>query len=150
MQRTKKKVKPAGLLLLLMLLLVGQAKAQDIYGHWKTVDDETGKAKSIVEIYQEDGKVYGKIIELLDPPEPNPLCTECGGELKDAPIIGLQIINGLSKDGDEYNDGRILDPNNGKTYKCYITLEDDDTLKVRGYVGFSLLGRTQYWIRESR
>ena len=101
--------------------------AQDIYGHWKTVDDETGKAKSIVEIYKEDGKVYGKIVELLDPPRPNPLCEECTGALKDAPIIGLQIIDGLSKDGDEYNDGRILDPNNGKTYKCYITLEDDDT-----------------------
>ena len=114
------------------------------------MDDETGKAKSIVEIYQEDGKVYGKIVELIDPSEPNPLCKECKGKLKDEPIIGLTVIDGLTADGDEYNGGSILDPNNGKSYKCYIVLEDDDTLKVRGYIGFSLLGRTQYWIRQAR
>ena len=62
-------------------------------------------------------------------------------------LVGLQIIKGLKKDGDEFGGGKILDPDNGKLYKCYITLEDVDTLKVRGYIGFSLFGRTQYWYR---
>jgi len=138
------------LLVIALISICSTTMAQDIFGHWKSVDDETGKAKSIVEIYQEGEKVYGKIIELIDPSEPDPLCKECTGALKDQPILGLIIIDGLTKDGDEYNDGHILDPNNGKSYKCYIVLEDDDTLKVRGYVGFSLLGRTQYWVREAR
>jgi len=120
---------------------------QDVFGTWKTIDDSTGEARSIVEIYQEDGKVYGKIVELINPKEPNPICDKCSGEDKDQPVIGLKFIKGLEKDGDEYNSGKILDPENGKLYKCYITLEEEDKLKVRGYVGFSLLGRTQYWYR---
>ena len=57
----------------------------------------------------------------------------------------MVIIDGLSEDGDEWNDGKILDPKTGKIYKCYISLEDENKLKVRGYIGFALLGRTQYW-----
>lgn len=125
-------------------------QGQDVFGHWKTIDDETGEPKSVVEIYQEDGKVYGKIVELIDPERPDPICEECSGADKDAPILGLVIIKGLSADGAEYNGGKILDPKSGKLYKCYISLEEDDTLKVRGFVGFSLLGRTQYWVRDSR
>ena len=63
------------------------------------------------------------------------------------PIEGLVIVRGLSKDGDEWNDGKILDPKNGKLYKCYITLEEENKLKLRGYIGFSLIGRTEYWNR---
>ena len=121
--------------------------SQSVIGKWKTIDDNSGKAKSVVEIYEEDGKVYGKVIEILTPGRENAKCTTCKGEDKNTPILGLVIIRGLEKDDDEYNDGKILDPESGKLYKCYITLEEENKLKVRGYLGFSLLGRTQYWYR---
>lgn len=121
--------------------------AQDVTGKWKTVDDSTGEAKSIVEIYKKDGKVYGKILELINPDRKDPVCEECPGDDHNKPIVGLVFIKGLEKDGDEYTNGKILDPQNGKLYKCYIELDKPNLLKVRGYIGFSLLGRTQYWYR---
>ena len=131
----------------LIALTVIPAVAQDVTGKWKTIDDETGEATSIVEIYKENGRVYGKVVEILNPKKKDATCEDCPGAEKDKPIMGLVIIKGLEKDGDEYNDGKILDPNSGKLYKCYIELENPDKLKVRGYIGFSLLGRTQYWNR---
>ncbi|MFC7356911.1 DUF2147 domain-containing protein [Jejudonia soesokkakensis] len=123
-------------------------QSQDVFGSWKTVDDVTGEAKSIIEIYEKDGKAYGKIIEILDPDAPKDAkCIACTGKDKDKPIVGLTFLRGLEKDGDEYNGGTILDPENGKEYKSYIQLASKDKLKVRGYIGFSLLGRTQYWYR---
>jgi len=135
------------LLLSILFFTTFHLEAQDVTGKWKTIDDETGVAKSIVEIYKKDGKVYGKIVDLIDPKKENAKCTECPGDDKNKPLTGLVIIRGLEKDGDEYNDGKILDPISGKLYKCYIALESPDLLKVRGYVGFALLGRTQYWSR---
>ncbi|UAB80868.1 DUF2147 domain-containing protein [Marixanthomonas sp. SCSIO 43207] len=123
------------------------AIAQDVTGKWKTIDDETGEAKSIVEIYKENGKIYGKVVEILNPDKKDATCVDCPGSDEGKPVLGLVIIKGLEKDGDEYNDGKILDPNSGKLYKCYIELENSNKLKVRGYIGFSLLGRTQYWDR---
>ena len=121
--------------------------SQSVLGKWKTIDDETGQAKSIVEIYEKsDGKVYAKIIKLLIKPKNN-LCVECTDDRKYKPLIGLEIIRGLEKAGDEYTDGTITDPKNGKSYSCTISLENKDKLKVRGYLGFSFLGRTQYWHR---
>jgi uncharacterized protein (DUF2147 family) len=120
---------------------------QTVVGKWKTIDDETGKAKSIVEIYEKSGKIYGKVIEILDVAHKNNVCQDCAGEDKNKPILGLVIIKGLKKDGDEYTNGKILDPKNGKMYKCLITLDSKDKLKIRGFIGFSLFGRTQYWSR---
>lgn len=120
---------------------------QTVVGKWKTIDDETGKAKSIVEIYEKSGKIYGKVIEILDLEHKNNVCKDCAGEDKNKPILGLVIIKGLKKEGDDYTNGKILDPKNGKMYKCFITLESKDKLKVRGFIGFSLFGRTQYWSR---
>ncbi|HMG36098.1 MAG TPA: DUF2147 domain-containing protein [Blastocatellia bacterium] len=120
-------------------------------GRWRSVDGATGKVNSIVVIWEANGKLYGKIEKLVnpDPGDPNPRCTRCDGELKGRPLIGLQILWDLVKDGDEWSGGRILDPDNGKVYKCYIALEDGGKkLKVRGYLGFSLLGRTEYWLRD--
>ena len=135
-------------LLAFMLFFVGIMSAQNsVLGKWKTIDDETGKAKSIVEIYEKSGKIYGKIIELLDPATKNRVCENCSGEDKGKAILGLTIIKGLVKNGNEYGNGKILDPKNGKLYKCYIVLEEKDKLKIRGYIGFSLLGRSQYWVR---
>ena len=134
--------------LALLFLLIGNfCFSQSVIGKWKTVDDETGKEKGIVEIYEKDGKIYGRIIEILEAEHRFKKCALCQGSDKDKPIMGLIFIKGLVKDGSEYNGGKILDPKNGKLYKCYINLEGNDKLKVRGYIGISLFGRTQYWYR---
>ncbi|AXG74319.1 DUF2147 domain-containing protein [Flavobacterium arcticum] len=134
---------------LLLVIAAGMfsATAQGVVGKWKTIDDETGEAKSIVEIYEQNGKIYGKVIEILNPAKKSAKCTKCKGADKDKPIEGLVIIKGLEKDGDEYTDGDILDPNKGKLYSCTIKLDGKDKLDVRGYLGFSFIGRSQTWTR---
>ncbi|MCI0662797.1 MAG: DUF2147 domain-containing protein [Acidobacteria bacterium] len=120
-------------------------------GKWKTIDDRTGKVRSLVAIWEEDGTLYGKIERLIDPDPnyPNPQCIYCNGALKDKPVIGLRIIWDLRKNGDQWSGGKVLDPENGKSYRCIIAMQDSGkTLKVRGYIGFSLFGRTQYWLRD--
>ncbi|MFZ2284709.1 MAG: DUF2147 domain-containing protein [Lutibacter sp.] len=135
------------ILLILILLFSINSQSQSIIGKWKTIDDETGKERSIVEIYKVDGKIYVKIVKLLEKSEENKVCENCKGANKNKPLKGMIIINGLTKDGDEWNGAKILDPKTGKEYKCYITLEEPNKLKVRGYLGFALLGRTQYWYK---
>jgi uncharacterized protein (DUF2147 family) len=120
-------------------------------GQWQTVDDVTGKPKSVVIIWQENGKLYGKVTKLVDPDpqDPNPTCDDCTGVQKGQPVVGLKILWDLERDGDQWSGGTILDPSNGKTYKCQVSLEEGGTkLKVRGFLGVSLLGRTQVWQRE--
>ncbi len=125
-------------------LFVGVLSFAQIEGKWKTIDDETGKAKSIVEITKNSkGQYVGKIVQLLAKPENNN-CVKCTDDRKNKPLIGLEIIRGLNKDGNEFTGGTITDPKSGKTYKCTIKREGDK-LNVRGYVGFSLIGRTQTW-----
>lgn len=131
----------------LLFLVIGNVQSQSVLGKWKTVDDATGEAKSIVEVYEKSGKVYGKVVEILREDHKKDLCTSCSGVNKNKPILGMVIISDLKKDGKEYNSGTILDPTNGKVYKCYIELDSPDKLKLRGFIGFSLLGRTQYWTR---
>ena len=133
--------------LLFCITAMTSMQSQSVIGKWKTIDDATGEAKSIVEVFSKSGKIYAKVVDILDPATKNNLCKQCSGEDKNKPILGLTIIKGLSKDGSEYNSGEILDPKNGKLYKCALALESKDKLKVRGYIGFSLLGRTQYWHR---
>jgi uncharacterized protein (DUF2147 family) len=133
--------------LLICVLVTTSLYSQSVIGKWKTIDDETGDAKSIVEVYSKSGKIYAKVVEILDLEHKNSVCKKCSGEDKNKSILGLTIIKGLSKDGSEYNSGEILDPKNGKLYKCALSLESKDKLKIRGYIGFSLLGRTQYWHR---
>ena len=135
------------LLLLSIVFSTVQAQKSSVLGKWKSIDDETGKALGIVHIYEEGGKIYGKVVEILNPKDRDKLCNNCAGEDKNEPILGLTILRGLSKDGHEYNGGKILDPKHGKYYKCYINLENENKLKVRGYIGISLFGRTQYWHR---
>jgi len=132
---------------LLVLVSYMGVNAQDVIGKWKSIDDETGKPKSVIEIYQQGDKIYGKIIQLLTEQNKDGICHTCETKYKDKSIIGLIILNDLVKDDDEYNDGEITDPKNNKTYSCYIKLVEPNKLKVRGYLGFSLLGRTQYWYR---
>ena len=133
--------------LLLLLFVSTVSSSQSILGKWKSIDEETNKDESIIEIYQENGKFYGKIIQLLDPINKNAVCENCKGKNKKKPINGLIIIDGLTKNGNEWSGGKVLDPKNGKKYKCYITLKDKNTMKLRGYIGFSVFGRTAYWYR---
>ena len=132
---------------LFFVLVTSSMNSLSVIGKWKTIDDQTGEPKSIVEVFSKSGKIYAKVVEVLDLAHKNSLCHKCSGEDKNKPILGLTIIKGLSKEGSEYNSGEILDPKNGKLYKCSLSLESNDKLKIRGYIGFSLLGRTQYWHR---
>ena len=117
-----------------------------IEGKWKTIDDETKQAKSIVEIYKKsDGKYYGKVYQLLIKPA-NANCVECKDDRKNKPILGMEVIRSLKKEGNEFTGGSITDPKTGKTYKCTIT-RNGDQLNVRAYLGVSILGRTQTWIK---
>lgn len=135
-------------LCLSLLLMTWGAFADNspVLGQWKTIDDETGKPKSIVELYEQNGKIYGRINKLfLDASEdPDPLCTKCTGKSKDQKIIGMVILENLEKQGDEWSGGTILDPEKGKTYNCKIWVEEGK-LKVRGYL--SVFFRTQTWHR---
>ena len=132
------------LFLSLALSMISVFSFAQIEGKWKTIDDETGKAKSIVEIFKKsDGKYYGKISQLLIKPA-NANCVACKDDRKNKPLLGMEIIRGLKKEGSEFTGGSITDPKNGKSYKCTITKEGDK-LNVRGYMGISLIGRTQTW-----
>ena len=115
-------------------------------GLWKTIDDETGEAKSYVEIYKQGDKYFGKITKLLLKPA-DTVCDKCSGSKKNKPIVGMVILTNLQNYKDYWSYGRILDPNNGKTYKCSVWLDGKDKLKLRGYIGISALGRNQTWER---
>lgn len=121
--------------------------AQSITGKWKTIDDETGKPRSVVEIEERDGQYFGKIIQLFREPgeEQDPKCDECPGKKKNQKIIGMEIITDMEYDSEEneYSEGEILDPESGNVYDCKLWIEDGK-LKVRGYVMF--LFRTQTWL----
>ncbi len=129
-----------------MLLISFSGNAQDIFGKWKTIDGQNNEAKSIVEIYERDGEVFGRIIDILNPENKEALCTNCEGEDYNKPVLGFELIKNLSKDGKYYKNGTIFDPEHGKKFKCRLMLtEDPDVLQVRGYVAF--LYSTQYWQR---
>ncbi len=133
-------------LFLISVLFVSNTYAQSIVGKWKTIDDETGKEKSIVEIYLKDGKAFGKIIKLFREPneDQDPICDLCTDYRKDKKVLGMTIITDMVKDDDEWEDGEILDPKNGKIYDCKLWVEDGK-LQVRGYVAFFF--RTQTWLK---
>lgn len=132
--------------LLLSLLLVSQNPS--VEGTWINIDDETGVKKSEITLYIKEGKLYGKIDRLLLPEDQGKLCENCKGKDKGKPIEGLVIVQGLSQKGEEWTDGEIMDPANGKSYSCTLRLDDANTLNVRGFLGFSFLGRTQIWKRK--
>ena len=134
---------------LLPTQVFAQVKANDILGVWLNEDKDAH-----VKIEKTDGKFYGKIIWMRDPIDedtgkPKKDKENSDKELRSRPVLGLEILTGFVFDDDEWEDGDIYDPKNGKTYSCYMKFNDDtkDELKVRGYIGFSLLGRTTYWTR---
>lgn len=124
------------------------AAGESPVGRWQTIDDETGKPKSIVEIKEVNGELQGSVVELINPSKPNPTCEKCEGDRKDKPIQGMTILWGIKKDGNGWGDGKILDPQKGKVYGAKLEPEaGGQKLKVRGYLGVSALGRTQEWVR---
>lgn len=120
--------------------------AQSIVGIWKTIDDTDNVEKSHIEIYEQDGKYFGKVTKLLEGATVH-VCSKCKGDLRDKPVTGMVIMQDLEKEGDRWEGGTILDPASGKSYKCQIELEETDKLKLRGYIGIPAFGRTQYWYR---
>jgi uncharacterized protein (DUF2147 family) len=133
-------------LLLPFLFLVMPVHAQTIIGKWRTIDDDSGEQRSIVEVFEKGGKFYGRVIRIFPQPgeDPDPICEECDDDdpRKGKKIIGMQILTGLEPLNDQYANGDILDPENGKVYRCKLWLEGND-LKVRGYWG--PFYRTQTW-----
>lgn len=125
--------------------LITSAIAATPVGTWKTIDDETKKAKSYVKITESNGVLYGKIVKLINPSEPDPKCTACKGKKKGQSITGMTIIWGAKKNGDKYTGGKILSPSKGKIYKLKMWNEGEKKLKIRGYIGFFY--RTQTWYR---
>ncbi|MBB3696366.1 DUF2147 domain-containing protein [Flammeovirga yaeyamensis] len=128
----------------LFLSICSYAQESSVFGIWKTIDDETNEAKAYVEIYKEaDNTMSGKIIKLLKDPE-DTTCDKCPGNKKDQKVMGMQIIWGMEKNGDQWTDGKVLKPENGKIYSCKVWVEEGK-LQVRGYLGF--IYKTQTWLR---
>ena len=134
------------MLLTINFLSIHIGVSQSIIGKWKTIDDETSEAKSIVEINIRNGKIYGKIIKLFRNPDedPDPVCSQCPADDKryNMKVLGMEIIQNMVADDNEFSGGTILDPKNGKIYRCRLWKEGEN-LKVRGYWG--PFYRTQIW-----
>ena len=140
------------LFLLGILILVSHgANAQSILGEWKTIDDISGNPKSILEVFEKGGRIYGKVQKILEKGKENAKCIKCEGDLKNKPVVGMLIIDGLKDESkNEYSGGEILDPENGRKYRCKIWLDpkNPNELKVRGYIAFFY--RTQTWLRVKK
>ena len=138
------------LITILSIFFTTTGFSQTIFGAWNSFDEETNRLESVIEVYEKNDQVFAKIIKITNLENQGATCINCSGERKNTPISGMNILTGLKKDGDEWSGGKILDPKNGKEYKCYIQLLDENTLKIRGYIGFSMFGRTAIWKKASK
>jgi uncharacterized protein (DUF2147 family) len=120
-------------------------------GRWRAVSDKTGNVTGIIEITAVGDSLQGKIVKSIPDPDDDPpdtICTKCDGPDKNKPILGLTIMKGFHKDGDSWDDGTILDPRSGDVYSAEMHVgENGKKLFLRGYLGISLLGRTETWLR---
>lgn len=131
-------------------LLATTAHAGSLHNtKWQTVDEKTGEKKAVIAMTESGGVVSGKIYSVANPAHAKAVCTPCKGALKNKPVIGLPILSGLKANGNnEWTDGKLVDPETGKTYSGKVNLSSDgQTLKLRGYVGSPVFGRTQVWKR---
>lgn len=134
-----------------LLSMTSIAMAEPLNGStWRTFDDATGKPKAIVQFENKNGVLTGTITQRLEGSTITN-CVKCSGALKNRPLVGLPIISGLKANGNnQYDQGEVLDPLTGKTYKLKGKLSaDGQTLEMRGFIGFSMLGRTQTWKRAN-
>jgi len=119
-------------------------------GLWETIDDKTGKSTAVVEIFEKDARLFGRIAEILTGADAKSLCVACTDDRKNQPIIGMIIIRGIKTMGSDYSGGDILDPDSGSVYRCKMHMEKNGSeLIVRGYIGLSLFGRSQTWHRRT-
>ena len=133
----------------LMLFAPGYAMAQTPVGSWRTFDDRTGLERGLVVVTEQSGVLTGRVASILDPKEATRVCEACTDARKNQPILGMTILTGLHRDGDDWDGGQILDPQTGSVYRCSMRLEDGgNRLVVRGYIGVSLFGRSQTWLRK--
>ncbi|MDO1511302.1 DUF2147 domain-containing protein [Maribacter confluentis] len=133
---------------LCIIMCTVSAYGQSVFGKWKTIDDRTGLPKGVIEIYEKDGLMYGKVIKILEEGKEGVTCVKCDGELKDKPVEGMEIITaGERNDDGEWKGKRLFDPEQAMTFRFKIWLNPDnsDELKVRGYLAF--IYRTQTWVR---
>jgi len=128
-------------LLLFYLPMDGQ-----VTGMWKITDEKSDVEKSIVEVFEQDNKYFGRVVKIL-PTSNRTHCEHCPGDQKDQPLLGMIILSDLIKNENGGTDGKVLNPATGKTYSCYIELVEPDRLKMRGYLGFPVFGKTMYWNR---
>ena len=133
----------------IMISSFAQIKADDVIGTWLT----NGKEPAKIQIYKSGDKYFGKIVWLKNPAEngkPKFDANNPDESKRNQPLIGLVILKDFKFDGDdEWKEGDIYDPESGKTYSCFLTLKDKNSLKVRGYIGISLIGRTETWARTT-
>jgi uncharacterized protein (DUF2147 family) len=124
------------LILSAIFLLAFNVFSQDVLGVWATIDKETKKPSSHIKIYKaKNGRVFGKIVKILNPKTQHDVCTKCKGDRKGQPILNMVIISDLTKEGDEYKNGKVIDTRDGKIYNCSMWVENGD-LKLRGYLGW--------------
>ena len=141
-------------LLIVMIVLTQSVPASAAnpspVGLWKTLDDKTGEPKSFIKVWIDKDELFGRIEKLVLKPgeNPHPLCDECSGDKKDKPVIGMTVLWGLKQEGQMWSGGFVLDPDNGTTYNSKVEVIDGGgKLEVRGFIGLSLFGRTQTWMR---
>ena len=131
-----------------ILLITVFMNAQTVVGKWNSRDEKTGEIDSVVEVYEKNGKVFAKIIDITDPVKKVALCTLCTGSKKDKPALGMHILYKLEqKSNNKWSGGYGLDPRKGNYFNVYIKLVKPNKLKVRGYAGIPLFGKTIYWER---
>lgn len=139
-------MKELSLFIVFLAFCCTPVQAQSVIGKWKNTNEE-GKVNSIIQIYEKDDKIYGRVDKIMKEEDRDRVCTKCDGDLKNEPVQGMELMKGLEKEGDEYVGGSIVDPKTGKKYRCKIWLEEDnpDVLKVRGYI--ALFYKTKEWRR---
>ena len=138
-------------LVLSLLAASAWAQSESPVGDWQTIDDKTGAPRAVIAITADrNGVLSGKVVKGLVPGEPlGRRCTACTDERKDQPIVGMTVLSGMHREGDGWEGGQILDPDNGKVYRCKMHLEKGGSLLVvRGFIGISLIGRSQTWVRQ--
>lgn len=133
-----------------MFLTCAPLQGEDVtpLGVWKTIDDITHKPRALIRLFERGGEIFGRIEASFDPKEAHEICDKCSGDRKGQPVVGMEVLRHMRKHGGEYSGGDIVDPETGWVYKCKFTLEDEGKkMTIRGYLGFSLLGRSQTWYR---
>lgn len=120
-------------------------------GVWRVIGDKSGEPEALVRISEHEGVYEGRITAIYPRPDvdPDARCELCPGVRRNQPVKGLLILSGLQRVGNEFQGGEILDPDSGDLYQCHLKVSDDNRrLFVRGFIGISLFGRTQTWLRE--